>query len=131
MNEYNYYSELIKPFFAPPSWIFSPVWTILYLLILISFSYIFFLYFKKRVNFIFVLPFILNIIFNIFFTPLLFGLNNLFLASVDILLVLITLIWFIKISFSRYRWVSIINIPYLIWVSFATVLQISILFLNL
>ncbi|MFA6797162.1 MAG: TspO/MBR family protein [Candidatus Paceibacterota bacterium] len=130
MNQYDWYSTLIKPSFSPPSWIFGPVWTVLYILIAISFGYVIYLYFTNKVSFLVLLPFILNLIFNFSFTYLQFGLQNNYLAAVDILLVLGTLIWSIVVIFSYVAWVSYINIPYFLWVSFATILQLTITWLN-
>jgi len=79
------------------------------------------------------LPFALNLIFNFAFTPLQFGLQNNLLAAVDILLVLGTLIWALAAVWRRtpsLRWVVYANIPYLLWVSFAIVLQLTITYLN-
>jgi len=76
------------------------------------------------------LPFILNIILNLAFASLQFGLKNNLFAAVDIILVLITLIWFMIAIFLYLKWVVYVNISYLLWVSFATVLQLSITYLN-
>ena len=75
-------------------------------------------------------PFVLNLIFNFSFTYFQFGLKNNLLASIDILLVLGTLIWALLAIYPYIRWIALTNIPYLLWVSFATVLQITITFLN-
>jgi len=72
------------------------------------------------------LPFALNLVFNFAFTPLQFGLKNNLLASIDILLILATLIWALYVIWPYMRWVVYANIPYLLWVSFATILQITI-----
>jgi tryptophan-rich sensory protein len=130
MNNYNWYSQLIKPSWSPPAWLFGPVWTFLYILIAISFGKVFLLFFQKKVSFIVVLPFILNLIFNFAFTPLQFGLKNNLLAAVDVILVLGTLIWAIIAIYPHARWVAYIQIPYLFWVSFAAVLQLTITYLN-
>jgi translocator protein len=130
VNSYNWYSQLIKPSWSPPGWIFGPVWTFLYILIAVSFGKVFLLFFQKKVSFIVILPFILNLIFNFAFTPLQFGLKNNFLAAVDVLLVLGTLIWAIIAIYPYSRWVAYIQIPYLLWVSFATFLQLTITYLN-
>lgn len=127
---YTWYSQLIKPFFAPPSWVFGPVWTVLYILIAISYGYVVYLFFTKKISFIVLLPFILNLIFNFAFTPLQFGLQSNILAAVDILLVLGTLIWALVAIFPYVSWVTYINIPYVLWGSFATVLQLTITWLN-
>lgn len=76
------------------------------------------------------LPFVLNLIFNAIFTPLQFGLKNNLLASLDILLILITLIWAIAAIYPYERWIAYIQIPYLLWVTFATILQLTITYLN-
>jgi tryptophan-rich sensory protein len=130
MNIYSWYQQLIKPAWAPPAAVFGPVWTFLYVLIAISFGYAGFLFFKGKIPFIILLPFILNLIFNFAFAPIQFGLQNNFLAAIDILLVLGTLIWALLAIYPYAQWVSFINIPYLLWVSFATVLQLTITYLN-
>ena len=131
MNTYDWYSQLIKPFWAPPSWIFGPVWSILYIMIAISFGKVFVMAWKKQVAIMVALPFILNIIFNLAFTPLQFGLKSNILAAVDIILVLGTLIWAMVVIWPHKRWITFIQIPYLLWVSFATVLQLTITYKNL
>jgi len=142
MSIYNWYSQLIKPSWAPELSVFRVVWPILYAIIAVSFGTIFYKVFTKEIPWIVALPFALNLIFNFTFTPIQFGLKNNLLATVDILLVLVTLIWaLIAIYFfglklhletgaPTYAWIIYANIPYLLWVSFATVLQLSITFLN-
>lgn len=127
---YQNYANFIKPTWAPPNWIFGPVWSVLYAIIFVSFGYVFVQWWKGNVSFIVLLPFILNIIFNAAFTPLQFGLKNNLLASIDIVLVLGTLLLAMWSIWSIFRWVAIVNIPYLAWVSFATVLQLTITYLN-
>jgi tryptophan-rich sensory protein len=138
---YNWYSTLIKPSWAPPSWLFAPVWTFLYILIAVSFGKVFLMAFQKQIPIIIILPFILNLFFNFIFTYIQFGLKNNLLAAADILLVLGTLIWaMIAIFFASQKlgsaggpsimWIAYIQIPYLLWVAFATVLQLTVTFLN-
>jgi translocator protein len=129
-NTYNWYSTLIKPLWAPPSWIFGPVWTALYAIIAASFSTVFYKTFTDKLPWVVALPFALNLIFNFAFTPLQFGLKNNLLAAVDILLVLATLVWAMIAVWPHIRWVVYVNIPYLLWVSFATILQLTITWLN-
>lgn len=130
MNTYDWYSQLIKPSWSPPAWIFGPVWTFLYALIAISFGKVFYMAWRKRIVFKVALPFILNLIFNFSFTPLQFGLRNNFWAAADILGVLITLIWAMAAIYPYSRRIVYIQIPYLLWVSFATVLQLTVTYLN-
>lgn len=130
MNTYDWYSQLIKPSWSPPAWLFGPVWTALYILIAFSFGKVFLMTVRKEVAFAVALPFILNLIFNLSFTPIQFGLKNNLLAAIDILLVLGTLIWAMIAIFPHARYLSYLQIPYLVWVCFATVLQLNITFLN-
>ena len=130
METYNWYSQLIKPTWSPPAWLFGPVWTFLYVLIAVSFGKVFLMVWRKEIAFVVALPFILNLIFNFAFTPLQFGLKNNLLSAIDILLVLGTLIWAMFAIYTHMKWITYIQIPYLLWVSFATVLQLTITFLN-
>jgi translocator protein len=129
-NSSEWYQALLKPTWAPPAWLFGPVWTALYAIIAASYGYVAYLFFNSRVPFIVLLPFILNLVFNAAFTPLQFWLKSNALASVDILLVLGTLVWAMFAIFPHAKWVAIANIPYLLWVCFATVLQLTITFMN-
>ena len=141
MKTYNWYSQLIKPTWAPPAWLFGPVWTFLYILIAVSFGEVFLMASQKQISFLVALPFLLNLIFNFAFSPIQFAWKNNFWAAVDVLLVLATLIWaMIAIYFASQKlvgvggpsimWIAYIQIPYLLWVSFATVLQLTISYLN-
>lgn len=131
MNEYNWYTNLIKPEWAPPAWLFWPVWSFLYLLIIISFGYVFYMKIKKQIPAKVIIPFIINIISNIAFTPIQFGLKNNLLAAIDIIIVLVSLLFCIKQIYPYKKWISYTQIPYLLWVSFATILQFTITYLNL
>lgn len=130
MNTYTKYTTYIKPDWAPPAWLFEPVWTILYAVIAVSFGYIIYKWWKGEISWKMVLPFKLNLLFNLLFTPIQFGLQNNTLAAVDILLILGTLLWSMTIIWKKYTWVALVNVPYLAWVSFATVLQLTITYLN-
>ncbi len=129
-NTYHWYQTLLKPQWAPPSWIFGPVWTVLYVIIAVSFGTIFYKAATAQIPRIIALPFVLNLIFNFAFTPLQFGLKNNIAAALDILLILGTLIWSIVTVFHQAPWVAYVNIPYLLWTVFATVLQLTITYLN-
>jgi translocator protein len=130
MTTYSWYQQLTKPSWAPSSWIFGPVWSVLYLIIFISFGYVGMLAFSKKIPWIVVLPFALNLIFNFAFTPIQFGLRNNLLAFVDAVLILVTLVWALYAIYPYARWVTYSNIPYLLWVCFASYLAFTIYLLN-
>lgn len=127
---YIQYADYIKPDWAPPAWLFGPVWTILYCIIALTFGYMVYKWWQGEIEWKALLPFGLNLFFNLIFTPIQFGLMSMELAALDIVLVLGTLVWIIVSTWKRYKWVAIANTPYLAWVSFATVLQFTILWLN-
>ena len=124
------YSKLIQPSWAPPSWLFAPVWSVLYLIIIVTFGTVFYRAGTHQLPALVVVPFVLNILFNLAFTPIQFGLKNNLLAAVDILLVLGTLVWAMVAVWPHAQWIVYANIPYLLWVMFATCLQLTITYLN-
>ena len=130
MEAYSSYQSLIKPDWAPPSWLFGPVWSVLYVLIAVSFGKVFWMAWQKQIPAIVALPFVLNLVFNFSFTWLQFGLQNNYLAALDVILVLATLMWAMLAIYPHAKWIAYAQVPYLVWVSFATVLQLTITFLN-
>lgn len=130
MDSTDWYGQLKKPSWAPPAWLFGPVWSVLYIIIFISFGFTFYYSFTGILPLALALPFALNLVFNILFTPIQFGMKNNYLAAFDILLVFITLVWALISILPYYPWVTLVNIPYLLWVSFATVLQVNITLIN-
>jgi len=130
MPDASWYQTLIRPDWAPPAWLFGPVWSVLYTIIFISFGYVFYQTLKGNLPYVVALPFLLNLAFNFAFTPLQFGLQNNLLAAIDILLVLATIGWMFYAIYPYAAWVVYVNIPYALWVSFATVLQLTITYLN-
>lgn len=130
-ESYVWYTTLLKPTWAPPSWLFGPVWSVLYVGIAISFGTVFYKIYTKEIPWTIGIPFALNLVFNFLFTPLQFGLKSNILAAVDIILVLGTLVWAIVIIFPYVKWIAYAQVPYLLWVLFATVLQLTITYLNI
>jgi len=130
MDSYTSYQTLIRPSWAPPAWLFGPVWTVLYAVIAATFGTVFYKAYAGEVPWVVALPFVLNLVFNFAYTWLQFGLRNYTLASVDVVLVLGTLVWALVAVYPYLKWVALANIPYLLWVSFATVLQLTVTYLN-
>ena len=106
------------------------MWTILYPIIAVTFGFVFVQAARGRIPPIVALPFAINLAANLLFTPIQFGLRNLPLASVDILIVWGTILWMVQAVWVHYRWVAVAQAPYLAWVSVATVLQLSITWMN-
>ncbi len=125
----NWYETLRKPKFNPPGWVFGPAWTILYILIGISFYLVWsktgFEKNKKALA-----SFIIQLILNATWSILFFGLQNPFIALIEILLlwlaILLTIISFYQIN----KTAGLLLLPYLLWVTFATILNFSIWQLN-
>ena len=130
MTTFTSYAKLKKPSWAPPSWVFGPAWTFLYILIVYSFGSVFLKTYQNQIPAIFAIPFALNLVFNFAFSPIQFTLKNNFLASIDIILIWVTLVWSMIVIWPILPWITYINIPYLLWVSFAISVQLAITWLN-
>ena len=85
---------------------------------------------RGRLPLLVALPFAINLVANLVFTPIQFGMRNLPLAAVDILVVWGTIVWMMLAVWPHYRWVAAAQLPYFVWVSIATVLQLSITWMN-
>lgn len=125
---YPWYSALNKPFFNPPNWIFGPVWTILYILMGISF----YLFWTNKGNKklsgykFFFAQLILNLLWSIFF----FGLKSPPAAFLTILILLTFIILTMKEFRKISKLASYLLAPYVAWVSFASLLNLAIILLN-
>lgn len=123
-----WYALLNKPSFSPPNWIFAPVWLALYLMMGIS------LYInwtsKKKMAKSNVRLFFIHLFFNFIWTPVFFGAKNLGLALVIIVVIWILIVEMIRRFWSVNKAASLILIPYLLWVSFATLLNFTLWRIN-
>jgi tryptophan-rich sensory protein len=125
-----WFATLEKPVFSPPNWLFAPVWTLLYILMGIAA----FLVWRKGLGnwqvrsalIVFLIQLILNTLWSVVFFGLESPLFGLVVISVLWVLILVNVIQFFKIS----RAASVLLWPYLLWVTFATVLNSSIWLLN-
>ena len=123
-----WYYNLTKPPLAPPDWIFPPVWSILYFSMLVALLlYLFKPSQNKKSGYIY---FIAQLILNLLWTPAFFYLQNIVLALIVIILLDIFVILTIKSFYKVSKISGLILIPYLIWILFATYLNIGYLVLN-
>lgn len=129
-NWQGWYNHLKKPSWTPDGKTISIIWTILYPVIFVTYLIIFYLGLHGTIPAIVTIPFILNLIFNFLFTPLQFGRKNLVLASVDIVLIWLTIVWGMYTIYPYSRLLAYVQVPYLVWVTIASTLQFSITFLN-
>lgn len=121
-----WYDSLIKPSWTPAPETIGLIWQILYPIILVSFGFVFVQAFRKKIPRKVALPFGINLVANLIFTPIQFGMRNLTLAAVDIVIVWATIVWMMIAVWPHYRSITIAQVPYFVWVSLATTLQLSI-----
>ncbi|MEI8381837.1 MAG: TspO/MBR family protein [Planctomycetota bacterium] len=125
-----WYNALEKPTWTPAPATIGLIWQVLYPIILVSFGFVFAQMFRGKIGWLVALPFAINLIANLIFTPIQFWMRNLPLAAVDILVVWTTIIWCVIAIWPHVKWVALAQGPYFIWVSLATVLQLSITWMN-
>jgi len=125
-----WYVHLNKPFFSPPNFIFGPVWTILYCLMGVSLYLVLQKGMEKKTVQTAVYFFVTQLFFNFLWSLIFFGLHQPLFALVDIIAMLMTIILamlnFKKLSQTAFY----LLVPYLLWVSFATLLNASVVLLN-
>lgn len=126
----NWYSTLNKPFFNPPNWIFAPVWTLLYCLLGISVALVWHKGWQRKEIKLAIGIFILQFAVNLIWSPIFFNLQAPTIAFIIIIilwaLILLTIMRFNKV----HRTAALLLLPYWFWVSFATILNGSIVYLN-
>lgn len=112
----------IRPSLTPPSWVFPIVWNVLYFLIAISLFYSWVKGNGKERKYV-VLAFGSNLVLNALWSYLYFGLHNVKFAFYDIILIFLTIIWMMIVSYKIEKKACYLLIPYLLWVGFASILN--------
>ncbi len=130
MSFMEWYNTLQKPSWTPEPAFIGTMWSILYPIIFVTFAFVFIQAFRGKIPKQVALPFAINLVANLLFTPIQFGLRNLSLASLDILIIWGTIIWMVLAVWQHSRVVAVAQAPYFAWVSVATVLQLSINWMN-
>lgn len=126
----NWYENLEKPFFSPPNWVFGPVWTFLYILMGIAIGRVWFFGRRHLWGKTAIYHFLSQLILNGLWSLVFFGLRNPSLSMVVIVILWIliqrTIFWFRLVD----KKASIMLYPYIVWVSFASILNAFIIYLN-
>lgn len=130
MTWLEWYDALAKPSWTPAPSTISLIWTLLYPIILVSFGFVFVQALRGKLPWSATVPFAVNLIANLLFMPIFAGLRNVPLATADIVVVLGTLIWCAIVIWPMHKWVALAQVPYFVWVSIATVVQVSITAMN-
>lgn len=127
-DDYLWYATLNKPWFTPPNWLFAPVWICIYILLGITFSDLW----KNKTKFynkLAIKILVINFIFNLAWSPIFFCLHNIKLALYNIYIIMLSLIILFIITRNTKK-ITMLLLPYIIWVSFATLLNYSLYILN-
>jgi len=126
-----WYVNLSRPSFTPPGWTFGVVWPILYVMMGISAFLIWNKGIEKRQVKVALGLFILQLILNGLWTPIFFGLHMLALALIEIVLLWIAILMTILVFWRISKPATFFLLPYILWVSFAVVLNAAFYFLNI
>ena len=126
VNKEPWYSEIILPSYNPPSWVFGPVWSTLYVFMSIAIWKAWDLTRNKQLLKIY----FLHLFFNATWSVIFFGFHNIGLALVDLIIILLFITLLMKIYYKVSKTSFYLMVPYLIWTSYAFILNTSIFILN-
>ena len=121
-----WYSEIILPSFNPPSWVFGPVWTILYAFMSVAAWSTW----QKTLDKKILLIYFVHLFFNAIWSIIFFGFHEIGLALIDLIIIIFFIILLVKIYFRENLTSFYLIIPYFLWSSYALILNTSIYFLN-
>jgi benzodiazapine receptor len=126
-----WYDSLVKPSWTPQPSTIGTIWTIIYPLIAVAAVATVLKVVRGELPRLVLVPLAMNLVANFAFTPIQFGLRNLPLATLDIIVVLVTIVWWMVLVWRPgSAWIVAPLAPYLLWVSTASVLQVSITLAN-
>ena len=121
-----WYSQIILPSFNPPSWVFGPVWTILYILMSVAIWRIWINYYDKKILNLYFLHLFFNMIWSIIF----FGFHQIGLALLDLIIIIIFIVLLMKIYYLKDKISFSLMVPYFLWSTYALILNFNIFILN-
>ena len=122
-----WYSTIIKPEFNPPDWIFAPVWIVLYISMSVA-AWLIWINPKRveKIIYIYFIHLLINGSWSLFF----FGLHLILVSLIIIGIIISLVIWLIKLYYPINKFSSFLMIPYLLWLSYAFLLNFYIFILN-
>lgn len=123
------YASLDRPAWAPPSWLFGPVWTVLYVMIAVA-GWLVWRTAGWAAARLALSVFAAQLVLNMLWTPLFFGAGQYGLAFLDIGLLWGAVIWCIVLFRRHSRLAALLLVPYLLWVTYAAALNLSIWLMN-
>jgi benzodiazapine receptor len=121
-----WYSEILLPSFNPPSWVFAPVWTILYIFMSIAIWKVWINFFDQKILNIYFIHLFFNAIWSVIF----FGFHQIVLALLNLIIILIFIFILMVIYFRKDKLSFYLTLPYFFWSFYALILNSSIVFLN-
>ena len=121
-----WYSEIILPSFNPPSWVFAPVWTALYIMMSLAIWRVWIKLSDKKILEIY----FYHLFFNATWSVIFFGFHLIELALFNLIIILFFIIKLMRIYFKKERFSFYLMVPYLLWTSYALVLNLTIAILN-
>ena len=126
-----WYDGLIKPSWTPSGSTIGIIWSILYPMIAISFIYVMVNAFKGKLSWSVGIVFIINLIANLLFSPIFFGMKNIPLATLDIVIVWVTIVLQFLLIWPLSKIIAILQVPYFLWVSTASTIQLIVFVKNI
>jgi len=121
-----WYSEILLPSFNPPSWVFGPVWTTLYIFMSIAAWLVWQQISDKKI----IQIYFVHLFFNSIWSVIFFGFHQIFFALIDLGIILVFIIWLMRIYYQVNKISFLLMIPYLLWSSYALILNGAIFYLN-
>ena len=121
-----WYSEIILPSFNPPSWVFGPVWTTLYIFMSVAAWSAW----NKTSDKTILKIYFVHLFFNSIWSIIFFGFHQIFLALINLVIILVFIIWLMRIYYQVNKISFLLMIPYLLWSSYALILNGAIFYLN-
>ena len=121
-----WYSQIILPTFNPPSWVFGPVWTLLYIFMSVAA----WIAWKKISDKKILRIYFVHLFFNSIWSVIFFGFHQIFIALIDLGIILIFIFWLMKIYYKINKISFLLMTPYLLWSLYALILNTAIFYLN-